>query len=195
MEIRGFITGLVKANPGMRSREVVKPVEDQLAVKMCGSTVRIFLKELGLSAPVDRPAERPKITPLPMAGAELMPAAELELGAVATRTKDLLDAIEQLPEPDGPVRDDRANRDERGRFLPEYNQPEARRWEELGGKCESVELKRATKDLRGMRVANTSEAALHRKNMAMMVLPTLAPAGRWDGLSHRKGDYLGELCG
>jgi hypothetical protein len=195
-EVAGFITGFVGSRPPVVSRQVVEAVDEKLGVKVGGSTVRGYLRQHGMAAPTGRPAGRvPRVEPLPMAGAELLKAVELEVGAVRALTGDMARHLLTLPAPADGARDDRAGRDERGRFTAAYNAPGPRRWSALGDRFESVELRREGKDLPGMRAAMTSEQILYRKNVAMTLLPLLAPAGRWEALANWKGDLLGPLCG
>ena len=194
-EVEAFIRALLTLKPGMRAHEVHAAVQTRFEIDIGESTVRRFLTREGLSAPVGRPRKGPEVTALPLAGAELLKAVDHELGATRRLTRDVERALSQLPAPEGDVRDDREHRDERGRFLPEYNAPEPRRWPELGAQFESVELKRKEKDLQAMRVAKEEFPTLHRKVQAMTHLPLLAPSGRWDGLSNWRGAQLDELCG
>jgi transposase len=197
-EIEGFVRGLLLGHPGLRSPDLCQAVEARFDVEMGESTMREWLRGAGLSAPVGRPSAQTaadKAVPLPCAGAELLKAADLETCASSRLTLDLAMALGELEPPEGEVRDDRDDRDDRGRFLASYNEPEPRTEPELGAKFDSVELRREGKDLSAMRAANSSIASLHRKNVAMVMLPLLASSVRWDGVAHWKGEWLGELCG
>jgi transposase len=197
-EMKGFIRGLVEGNPKVRSPQIREKIATRYGCTIGGSTIRNFLREGGLAAPVGRPSRsgsRMRITPLPCAGAELLKAVEQEIGAVRTLTRDIEEALGKLPPPNGEVHDDSANRDELGRFLSAYNDPEPRRNPDLGEKFESVDFHRESKDLPSMRTAKSSTDALFQKNMAMTLLPLLVSSARWDGLANWKGEYLKELCG
>jgi len=197
-EMEGFIRGMLDGNPGVRSPQLCQAVKDRFDVEMGDSTMREWLRGAGLSAPVGRPSSSTasrKAVALPCAGAELLKAVEQETGAVSQLTRDLALALGGLEPPVGEARDDRGDRDEKGRFLGSYNEPEPRTEPELGAKFDSVEAHREGKDLPAMRAANSSVESLHRKNMAMVMLPLLASSVRWDGVANWKGDWLGELCG
>ncbi|MDI7268667.1 MAG: hypothetical protein QME96_11800 [Myxococcota bacterium] len=194
-EMGGFIEGLLSANPELRCPAIRKAVCSRFKVTVGESTVREYLRDRGLSAPVGRPKAAATVTPLAMAGAELLKAVELELGAVWRLTTEMSAAFELLPAPGGEVWDDRPGRDELGRFQPDYNVAKPRTWPELGEKFESVEMKREAKDTRATRAANTGDEVLYRKNLAMTLLPLLAPSMRWDSLASWRGEALGELCG
>ena len=71
-------------------------------------------------------------------------------------TRDLQDDMEQLPPPEGDLRDTMSNRDDHGRFLPEYNQGTSKNDERVAPKFRSVEVRRKEKDLPTMRTANSS---------------------------------------
>lgn len=198
-EVEMYIRALLRVKPGTFSHEVHQAVVSEFGCEIGESTVRGFLTREGLSAAVGRPPSVPnvevEVTELPLAGAELLKAVDLELGATERLTGDIRRALEQLPAPVGEVRDDRAHRDEHGRFLPSYNEAESRRWPELGAGFESVALKRQDVDLRELRVAQEELPSLLRKVRAMAFLPLLAPGGRWDGLANWRGAQLEELCG
>ena len=199
LEVEMYIRALLRLRPGTFSHEVHQAVESEFNCEIGESTVRGFLTRQGLSAAVGRPPSVPKVqqevTELPLAGAELIKAVDLELGATEQLTADMQRALEQLPAPVGEVRDDRGHRDEHGKFLPSYNAAESRQWPELGAGFESVAFKRQDVDLREMRVAREDLPSLLRKVRAMAFLPLLAPGGRWDGLANWRGAQLDELCG
>ncbi|MDI7269436.1 MAG: hypothetical protein QME96_15720, partial [Myxococcota bacterium] len=104
-------------------------------------------------------------------------------------------ALAALPEEAGLVLDDRANRDERGRFLPSYNEGQAKGEAELGPKFETVDIRRAGRDLGAMRTANSSPASLYRKALALTLLPCVIDTPRPDGLRHWQGQHLEGLVG
>lgn len=196
-EVQGFVRGLLRAKPALRGPQVQAEVAQALGVQLQGSTVRKLLQDLGLSHPVGRPSAVSRPEPLPLAGAELLKAVDLELGAVATLTCDLEAAMKALlpPSADEEVRDDTANRDEDGRFLSAYNQPKPRTVPELGERFDSVRTKAAGKDLPAMRTANSSTGALLRKVLALTMLPCVTDAPRWSALRHWQGDSLEGLVG
>lgn len=183
-------------DPELRSPALAAALA-KAGIVVAESTLREHLHAAGLSHTVGRPAGRPsrRAQPLPLAGAELWKAVDLDIGAVQHLTEQVGRHLESLPEPKGEVLDDCANRDERGRFLPEYNVAAPRTEPELGAKFDSVERHRAEKDLGAMRVANSSFAARYRKDLALTMLPIVVDAPRWTVLQHWQGDQLGELVG
>ena len=145
-------------DPELRSPALAAALA-KAGIVVAESTLREHLHAAGLSHTVGRPAGRPsrRAQPLPLAGAELWKAVDLDIGAVQHLTEQVGRHLESLPEPKGEVLDDCANRDERGRFLPEYNVAAPRTEPELGAKFDSVERHRAEKDLGAMRVANSQK--------------------------------------
>jgi transposase len=196
-EVQGFVRGLLRAKPDLRAPQVQAEVAQALGVELQGSTVRKLLQDLGLSHPVGRPAPVARPEPLPLAGAELLKAVDLELGAIATLTRDLEAAMAGLlpPSADDGVRADTANRDEEGRFLPAYNEPKPRTVPELGERFDSVRTRSVGKDLSAMRTANSSTRTLFRKVLALTMLPCVTDAPRWSALRHWQGDWLEGLVG
>ena len=193
-EVVGMVRGLLRGDPTMRAAALCNEVEAALGVHVGGSTMRDHLKREGLSHAVGRPAGRKKGRPVPLAGAELLKGLEAEVGAVARLTRDVEQALEHLPESEFVI-DDKENRDERGRFLPEYNQGQERGAAAIGPKFETVDIQRQGKDLPGMRVACSSYASLYRKNMALVMMPCVTDSPRWSALRHWQGGHLEELVG
>jgi hypothetical protein len=203
-EVLGALRGLVYAQGRTASHQLVEDLEKATGARLAASTVREALRGMDLSLPRGRPhgsrakppeEEAAEVTPLPLAGAELLLAVEDQLGAVRDLTLAAEAYLELLPAPEGEVLDDRGNRDERGHFLPEYNVAKTRTEPELGGKFDSVERRRGEKDLREMRVANSTWAARYRKDLALTLLPIVVDTPRWSMLRHWQGAHLGELCG
>ena len=199
-EMKGAVRALLHEDDQLRSEELCDQLEALFGVRLGGSTMREVLRELNLAQPVGRPSGRPagkrreaKTEPLPLAGAELLKAVEEKLGAVRALTKAMEKHMKQLPAPSGEVLDDREHRDERGRFLGSYNAPKSRTEPEFGGKLDSVERRRGEKDLRDMRVANSSFVSRYRKDLALTLMPVVVDAPRWSVLKHWQGDHLGTL--
>jgi transposase len=204
-EIRGAVRLLAHQRPELHSEALAEELQATLGVKLGGSTIREVLSELGLSRLRGRPRGSPSqkfsaeeeetVTPLPLAGAELLQAVETEVGAVRQLTTKLGEYLEKLPAPEGEVLDDRTHRDEKGRFQGSYNTAKARTEPELGEKFATVERHREEKDLRAMRTANSSFESRHRKDLALTYLPIVVETARWSALSHWQGAYLDELVG
>jgi hypothetical protein len=194
-EIGAFIQGLLAVRPELRSREIVPLVREKYGLTLAASTVRYFLRSVGQSHPVGRPKRTSSVEALPLAGAELLKAIDTKVGATAALAHDLAIGLALLPEGEGETRDDRANRDGRGRFLKSYNGAEARRPGEPGRRFRSVAELRVGKDLRAMRTANSTEASVHRKVASLVLLPVAVQSPRWEALSHWQGDRLGGLVG
>jgi len=133
--------------------------------------------------------------PVPLAGSFFLLAAEAELGAVKALSEDLGKYLADLPEPlDDPI-DDRAHRDDRGRFLSDYNEASERASPEVGAKFEGAARRRGEKDLREMRVAKSTPKARYRKDLALTLLPVCVETARWSSLQHWQGAHLGDLVG
>jgi len=199
--VKLLIRGIVLARPGITSHEVADLLTRQTGTPIAASTIRPFLGKEGLSRPEGRPpgtriGKAPKVEPLGCAGAELLKAVAVESGAVQALTRALGEALEALPAPDPAlVVDDRANRDDHGRFLPEYNAGQARGDAEVGPRFGPASERRKKKDLREMHVAKVSEAVLFRKVLSMVMLPAVIASPRWEALSNWQGAHLGPLVG
>jgi hypothetical protein len=194
-DVVGLVRGLVRGLGGARSPVVRRELEAMTGETWSAATVKRLMVQAGVAQRPGRPAEREQVEAHALAGAELLLAVDQELGATAYLAKELRETLKKLPEPSGEVRDDSANRDPEGRFLPAYNAPEARTEPELGAKFDSVEVRRKGKNLPAMRVANTSVGVLWRKVLSMVVLPILTDSPRWEALRHWQGDHLEDLVG
>lgn len=199
--VKQLIRGIVAGRPGIASHEVAEILSRVTGTPIAASTIRPFLGTEGLSRAEGRPpgtriGKAPEVEELSHAGAEMLKAVELETGAVKALTLALSEALDTLPEPDPEqVIDDRANRDDHGRFLREYNAGQARGNAEVGPKFGPASERRRKKDLRAMHVAKVSAAVLHRKVLAMVLLPIVIASPRWEGLSNWQGKQLGPLVG
>jgi len=196
-EVRQRILGMIALDPLVTTPTIVEAL-GRVGIEVGVSTVNEFRREAGVSQPRGRRPGHAKgrsAEPMTHAGAMLMWAAEAELGAVAALTEGVGAHMEALPEPlDEPI-DDRGNRDEEGRFLPAYNAPRERTSPELGGKFETSSRRAGEKDLRAMRVANSSFRARYRKDLSLTFLPMFVDTARWSSLRHWQGAHLGEVTG
>ncbi|MBN2799766.1 MAG: hypothetical protein JXX28_11520 [Deltaproteobacteria bacterium] len=191
-EARGALRVLALSNPTAGSVWLAEQVTLMLGRSVRPTAEQRALLTMGLARPKGRPRKRTSaaeaaapapaddevVTPLPLAGCELLKAVDEDIGATAALTRAIDACLASLPEPVGPVADDRGGRDERGRFLPDYDQPRPRTEPELGAVFDSVETKRQAKDLPAMRVVAESEETHLRKNRALAYLRSCAaPAG------------------
>jgi len=201
---RGALRVLALEGPELGSEALAGKLFDLLGISVRPTAVQVAMRELGVARPRGRPSgkgrsssspEEEVVIPLGLAGAELLKAVDQDLGAVEALTKAISTHLDKLPKPKGPVLDDNANRDKRGRFLPDYNRPDKRTHSELGQRFNTVEARRAQKNLPAMRVAKESDATLTRKNLGLVMLPIVVRGSRWSALEHWRGDQLGQLIG
>ena len=154
-----------------------------------------MLKEAGLNNPRGRIAgnvatgER-----LEMAGLELVKAAALETGYLSTMVGAVKEHVASLLPPKEVTQEPEGVRDDKGRFVPAYNAARQGPEPAIAPAFDSVDLKRPGKDLGRMKIAHVRPAILHRKLIAMLVLPVLGE-GRWDGLTDPRGNFLDSICG
>ena len=204
-EVAAALKALATAFPSHGSVELGAMLAKSLGVELGGSTIRVALQEMGLARPRGRPSdtggrEKPneefeEVTPLALAGTQLLNAVEEHIGAVRALTAAQGRHLEALPAPTGEVQDDTAHRDEKGRFLRSYNEPKSRTEPEQGGKFDSVTRRRGEKDLREMRAAQSSFGARYRKDLALVFLPAVLDTARWSDLAHWYGQHLEEVVG
>ncbi len=198
-EVMVAVRAALAADPELRSRQLCDVVRASLGVDVPGSTMRQWLRSQGLSQRSGPPGHRTGgelgSVPIANAGAELLKAVDEDLGATQALTDAMTTVLAALPAPVGPVHDDRAGRDEGGRFTAAYNAPQEREDPDLGSRFGSVAQRREQKDLRRMRVAQASAAARHRKDLALTYLPIVVEGARWSELQHWRGEQLDTLAG
>lgn len=213
-EAKGLVQAIGKVQPDWSVAKIRDHLEEQHEICASLRAVRVWLQRAGLTRKrVERPKSATKPTP-PTTDAPTLPAeaeAEWEVyrhpfaGAEILKGVDLLHrSVEQIAEavstharnlPMPPeVRDDRGDRDGRGRFRPSYNRVRPRRFARLGAKFESVRLRRQTKNPRTMKIAQTSVRAIAAKLMALVMAP-IAVAYDLQELAHGLYAQLGRLVG
>ena len=214
-EMLGSLRVLALEHPTWGSQALADALNRLYGTSIAASTLRPMLARMGLARSRGRVAE-PKagsaageggtatvppakrgeeVTELALAGAELLKAVELELGAVRHLTEATGEHLAGLPEALGEVSDDRAGRNAKGQFQAEYNRAKARSTPELGEKFGGVEARRAHKDLSKMRVVNSSFDARYQKDLALTLLPVVVETARWSSLAHWQGGHLESLVG
>ena len=193
--VQTFMMGLKVAIPSMPSEEIARQVQATLGVELAASTVRHWMADNDLHTP--RAAAPPRrVEELPLAGTELLKACDQHIGAVSALVDDLHHAMKALPVADpAAVVDDTANRDEKGRFLKDYNAKQGRDAHGLGWRFRAAAEVRLSRDLRALQVAQSSKETLHRKCMAAVLLPVVIPTPRWEGLEYWQGQQLESLVG
>lgn len=194
-QVQMAIRAMLETDKTLRSEELAKKVEKLCGFSIGASTVRGFLREAGLAQPRGCPGRRGRVEAHPLAGAELLLAVDIELGATRALTRDLRVELEELSAPTGPLRDTISDRDELGRFESAYNEGQAKGEAEVAPKFRAAVETREERDLRKMRTANTSFQAFHRKVVSLTVLPAVTDSPRWSALRHWQGEHLGVLAG
>jgi len=202
--VLGALRALAVSHPEVGSVALAELLSEVVGITIRPTAVQKGLRELGLARPRGRRPKNPQagkpldveeVRPLTLAGLELLKAVDQHVGAIEHLTDAMGGHLAQLPEPEGPVPNDTANRDARGRFESAYNQPSPRTEPELGARFDTVEKRRKDKDLPKMRVAAESAAVRLRKNKALTYLPAVVRSSRWSALEHWRGDHLDEVAG
>lgn len=212
-EIRGFIKGLGESDPTLSTKAIQAKVRAEFAVDLAVRTIEDVLQVAGLARPRTRirampapatPVAVPEPPPAPPAS-EAAPPQKEELGgaglALLRVASELTgyghkmavvvsEVARSLPPPPEPIPIDNDHRDEKGRFRPEYNAPRERRDPQVGAVFESVDVKRAGKDLTRLSIAGTRVETLENKLLALMALPVVSHRGRFDGVTDPRGEWL-----
>ena len=211
-EIRGFIEGLGQSDATLPTKMIQASVQERFSVKLAVRTIEEVLQAAGLARPRTRIRAKPAPVP-PVAAAPAPPTNEADVqreelggsGLAWLRVASELtgyghemavvvsEVARSLPPPREPIPIDNDHRDDKGRFLPEYNAPRERRDAKVGAVFESVDDKRADKDLTQLSIASTKVETLENKLLALMALPVVSDRGRFDGVTEPRGEWFQSL--
>jgi len=162
------------------------------------TVVKRVLREAGLArrrgppSGVSRPVAERR---LELGGMKLVEAACVETGYADVLTRSVVEHLKDLRRPADAGPPDTSGRDDKGRFLSEYNE----RFEKgpddpVGPGFASVEMKREGLDPARLQVSQVGAHIIERKLLALFVSPLLG-GGRWDGIRVPRGELLEEVCG
>ena len=195
--VRAVICTLRRAEPGIGVEAIIAYVKKHQGFETSGTVVKRVLKDAGLNR---RPGpsrgnaaagERR----LELGGMKLIEAAMVETGYVEALATAIEAHVAKLPEPPEPSEPDTSDRDEYGRFLPEYNERFRKGPDDvIGPGFASVEEKRVDLDPARLQVSGVGTEVLKRKLIALLESPLIG-SGRWDGMRVPRGELLAELCG
>jgi hypothetical protein len=133
-EARGVLRVLALSHPEAGSVWLAQEVSKVLGRSVRATSIQRALLVLGLARPKGRPRKRegstdtPRVfaeaevavvTPLPLAGCELLKAVDEDIGATAALTRGLDAFLDALAELEGPVLVDSSTPDEHSQLLPE----------------------------------------------------------------------------
>lgn len=136
-----------------------------------------------------------EVVPFPLAGAALLTTLDRSLGGTLRLARAAIAHASSLPPPISPVEDHRADRDERGRFTPAYNQARPRRFSKVGSRFEAAHIRWRHKDPASLRHRFTAETWTRLKFLAVVLLPVIAETGRLSELQYGLDDRLGQVVG
>lgn len=208
-EIRGFMEGLGQGDAAMSTKSIRARVQERFSVDFSIRTIEEVLQSVGLARPRTRIASKPPV-PVPVTTSEPAPQREdrEELGGaglawlrvasdLSSYGREMAGVVSEvarsLPPPVETIPVDNADRDDKGRFLPEYNAVRERRDEWVGAVFESVDDKRVDKDLTRLSIAGTTVETLENKLLALMALPVVSERGRFNGVTEPRGEWLQSL--
>ena len=145
-----------------------------------------------------KPRSKPSRVELPMAGGELLLAAEEETKMLATLTREVVDVSREVVEACGeqtPTRD-RGPRDARGRFTADYNRQRRRKpGEVIASYLRSAQEKAEGQVLSGLSVVHEQPATVEAKIRMLAFEPLVNPTHGWNGLRTQSVQGLEPLMG
>jgi hypothetical protein len=195
-EVDIAICTLRRADPDISVEKIVEHVAKHHGYETSETTVKRILRRAGLHRRRGPPSKEAQGEQrLELGGMKLVEVAAVETGYLSGLTTALKEHAKSAPRPENVPALDTNDRDEFGRFLPEYNERFRKGPDDpVGPGYKSVEEKRADVDPDRLHLMRTGEDVLERKLMALLVSPLLG-SGRWDGIRVARGELLGELCG
>ena len=196
-EVLAAICTLRRADLNYDVDKIVAHLWQHHGYKTSEATVRRILKEQRLSrrrGPVSGQGNVGEKR-LEFGGMKLVEAACEQTGYVKALTKGIIEHVKDLPRPSEPRVPYTGDRDEYGRFLPEYNERYRKCSDAvIGPGFASVSDKREGKDPDRFQISKVSSEIIERKVVALLSSPLIG-SGRWDGMRVPRGELLGELCG
>lgn len=208
-QIRGFIEGAGRTDPGLSVESIIKLVSQQFKLEddFKPRTIEAVLQRAGLARPQVRftsqvqpatlraAANPPVEEPLAAAGMMWLTVGDDLVGYTLGQAEAIQELTQEVPPPTPVTPEEREHRDDEGRFLPTYNAPQERKDPEVGAKFESVDVKRVDKDLGRMKIVGCRLETLRAKLLALMALPMVTDCGHFDGATDVRGTYLAGLGG
>ena len=158
-------------------------------------TLRKILREAGLWEEGPRAGSQEKVTELPGGGGlVLLAAAEAESRAVRRLAEAALKLAGEQSE-GGIARPEDEERDEKGRFTPEYNEVRQERYEASGVDpvYHSVSEVRSERDLSSLQVGGMKEETLANRLLGIVSLPLVSERRGMEGLDGPMGGWLAAL--
>lgn len=199
-KVQETVLKLRRREPKMNVEQIVSFIRNHHGRKLSESSVKRILNRSGLHRPRGRPEKKQgerkgggKL--LSFGGMKLVEAAAVSTGYLEGLTQTVVKHVAGLPTPEAAQGPDLEDRDERGQFLPSYNE-RYRKIEDdvVGPGFVSVELKRERKDPSLFHVSGARPHVVERKLWALMCSPLIG-SGQWDGMRTPRGKLLHELCG
>ena len=196
--VRQEICACRRLDPEMPVEKIIGHVKKHYGYRTSESVVKRVLREGGLARRPGPPSGASKPVAerrLELGGMKLVEAACVETGYVDVLTASVMKHMEDLPRPAEAVPPDTSGRDERGRFLSEYNERYVKGEDDpIGPGFASVDEKREGLDPDRLQVSQVGGHIIERKLLALFVSPLLG-GGRWDGIRVPRGELLEEVCG
>lgn len=195
-EVEGAICTLRQADPNVAVATIVEHVRKHHGYETSETVVKRVLREHGLErrpGPVSNSS--PQERKLELGGMKLVEAALVETGYLEALTLAVQEQVAETPLPEEWVPPDSSDRDEYGRFLPEYNERYRKEEDDaIGPGFASVEDKRVGMEPRRLHLYGARYDVVEQKMLALMTSHLLGN-GRWDGIRVARGALLEELCG
>jgi transposase len=199
--VQQTVVKLRRMDAAMRVEDIGSFIDNHYGRTLSPSSVKRILKRSGLHRSTGRPAGSrkggggPGERLLSLGGMKLVEAAAVSTGYLDALTQAVVQHVAALPTPENAQEPDVGDRDDRGRFLPSYNERYRKGDDDVVGPgFASVELKRELKDPSLFHVHGARPHVVERKLWALMCSPLIG-TGKWDGLRTPRGDLLRELCG
>jgi len=196
-EVRGAICTLRRADANVAVAVIVDHIAEHHHTKTSDTMVKRVLREEGLArrrGPADGACGSGE-QHLELGGMKLVEAALVETGYLKALSVAVAEQLAAVPAPESAVPADCSDRDDWGRFLPNYNEryrkPDG---DAIGPGFASIETKRIGLDPARLHVSGARQEIIERKMLGLMTSPLLG-GGRWDGIRAARGALLEELCG
>ena len=197
-EVQHEICACRRLDPEIGVERIIEHLKKHYDYPTSESVVKRVLREAGLarrpgpSSGASKPVAGQR---LELGGMKLVEAACVETGLVDVLTRGVVEHVKELPTPDEEPSLDTSGRDDKGRFLAEYNERFAKDDESvIGPGFGSIEEKRDGLVPGRLQITQVRPEIIEQKFLALLVSPLLG-GGRWDGIRVPRGELLEEVCG
>jgi hypothetical protein len=191
--IRGFLVGVARSQLNLPAEDMIPLVQEQYGVTLAKRSVQGILQAEGVARPRGMPGHAVRKERIEGLGLQIIKVVDERIGYTEKLARAIKEKAVSVAAPKPAIPLDRFGRNEEGQFVSEYNAPRPRRDPQVGAVFESVDVKRAEKDLTRLTLRTCWSETIQRKLLCMMALPMVCDGGRFNAATDPRGALLAGL--